>query len=98
MFCIEEGNLITQVQNGKVSLKRLRCQQLFADSVSTDFTSMEMKKKHYSISLSLVDNHTTVMEIVNVATTNYSTRLDVERLKGNSTCSLSNLDFFAVSE
>ena len=59
---------------------------------------MEMKKKHSSISLSLVDNHITVMEIVNVSTTNYSTGLDVERLKGNSTWSLSNLDFFAVNE
>ena len=59
---------------------------------------MEMKKKHYSISLSMVDNHITVMEIVNVATNNYSSGLDVERLMENSTCSLSNLDFFAVNE
>ena len=65
---------------------------MFADSVVTDFTSMEMKKKHCSISLSLFDNHITVMEIVNVATTNCSTGPDVERLEGNSTCSLSNLD------
>ena len=59
---------------------------------------MEMKRKHYSISLSLVDNYITVMEIVNVTTNNYSTELDVERLKGNFTCSLSNLDFFTVNE
>ena len=59
---------------------------------------MEMKKKHYSICLSLVDNHITVMEMVNVATTNCDTGMDVERLKGKSTCSLSNLDFFPVNE
>ena len=39
-----------------------------------------------------------VMEIVNVSTTNCSTGLDVERLKGNSTCSLSNLDSFTLDE
>ena len=59
---------------------------------------MGRKKKHYSIGLSLVDNHIKVMEIVNVATTNYSIELGVERLKRNLTCSLSNLDFFAVDE
>ena len=37
------------------------------------------------------------MEIVNVATTNCDTGLDIERLKGNSTYSLTNLDFFAVN-
>ena len=76
-----------------VYLKSLGCQELFADSDFTDFASMEMKKKHYSISLSLVDNHITVMEIVNVATTNFGTAtgLDFERLHGNSTSSLSNI-------
>ena len=58
---------------------------------------MEMKK-HYPISLSLVGNHIkTVEEIVNVETTNCGTGLDVARLKGKSTCSLSSLDFFAVN-
>ena len=61
-------------------------------------SSMEMKKKHYSISLSLVYNHITVMEIVNVDTTNCSTGLDFERLKGNLNSALSNLDVFAVNE
>ena len=42
-----------------------------------DFTSMEMKAKHYSISLSLFDNHITIMEIVNMATTNWGTGLHV---------------------
>ena len=45
-----------KTENGKVSLKSLRNQELFVDSIFTDFTSMEMKKKHYSISLSMVDN------------------------------------------
>ena len=70
---------------------------LIASSLTFN-TSMEMKKIHYSISLSLVDNHITVMEIVNLVTTNCGTGLCVERLKGNSTCSLSNLGFFAVNE
>ena len=94
----ETANNSSSKRKTVTQFKSLRCQELFADSVFTDLTSMEMWKKHYSISLSLVDNHITVMAIVNVAATNCGTGLDVERLKGNLTCSLSNLDSFAVNE
>ena len=49
-----------------------------------------MKKKHLSISQSLVDNHITVMETVDLATTNCGTGLDVERLNEGE------LDLFAL--